>query len=237
MYKRILLKLSGEALLGSHRFGIAKEICTSIARAIKELQEQKVQVGIVIGGGNIVRGSQEESLGIARVSLDQMGMLATLINGIALAQVFEKEGCKVVVMSSFTCQNFVELYSPAKAIEYLEKGMAVIFVGGTGMPFFTTDTAAALRAIETGSQILLKATKVDGVYDKDPQKHGDALKFESITYHEILKKSLKVMDLTATALCMDNNLPILVFDIFAEDSLKRAVFKRNIGTLVTSGAS
>ena len=232
MYKRVLLKLSGEALLGKEKFGIARETCQTIAKDIIDVQKKGVEVAIVIGGGNIVRGKQNEEHGIERVPLDQMGMLATVINGIGLKQVFEKEGCRVKVLSAFTCQNFVELYSPQKAQEYLKEGYAVIFVGGTGMPFFTTDTAAAVRAIEISADILLKATKVDGVYDKDPHKFSDAKRFEKITYQQILKDSLKVMDLTATALCMDNDLPILVFDIFEPSSLKQAILKEKIGTFV-----
>ncbi|MDR3624480.1 MAG: UMP kinase [Chlamydiales bacterium] len=231
MLKRILLKLSGEALLGQEIVG--KETALIIARSVKQLQEDSIQVGIVIGGGNIFRGNQNALLGISRVASDQMGMLATLINGIALQELFISIGCKVKVLSAIACGNFVEEYSPAKAIAYLEQGFALIFVGGTGMPFFTTDTAAALRAIEIGADIMLKATKVDGVYDKDPHKYPDAVKYDKISYSEVLEKSLAVMDLTATALCMENQLPILVFDIFAQDSLKKAVFQSNIGTLVS----
>lgn len=232
MYKRVLIKLSGEALLGNQKFGIEKDICQSIAKDIMDLQALGVEVAMVIGGGNIVRGRQNEEHGIDRVPLDQMGMLATLINGIGLKQVFEALGCRVRVLSAFSCQNFVELYSPSLAASYLKEGYAVIFVGGTGMPFFTTDTAAALRAIEINADILLKATKVDGVYDKDPHLYKDAKHYDRITYQEILSKYLNVMDLTATALCMDNDLPILVFDIFSPSSLKQAVFKEKIGTFV-----
>lgn len=231
MYRRVLLKLSGEALLGQEASGLSQDIVFSIANEVKALQEKQVQVGIVIGGGNFFRGKQSEALGLSRIPSDQMGMLATIINGISLQDVLRGLGCKVKLLSAIACGSFVEVYCSSKAKEYLEEGFVLIFVGGTGLPFFTTDTAAALRAIEIGAEILLKATKVDGIYDKDPKKHADAVKYESISYSEILSKSLGVMDLTAAALCMENRLPILVFDIFAQDGLKRAVF-HNIGTIV-----
>lgn len=234
MYKRILLKLSGEALLGNkEKTGTSKEVLSSIAEAVKELQEKGVQVGIVIGGGNIFRGNQGAELGLSKVSSDQMGMLATVINGMTLHDFFNGMGCKAKLLSSISCGNFVELYHPSKAIEYLNDGFVLVFTGGSGLPFFTTDTAAALRAIEIQAEIMLKATKVEGVYDKDPCKHQDAVKYDKISYQDVLKNSLGVMDLTATALSMENKLPVLVFDIFAKDSLKKAVFEGNIGTLIT----
>jgi uridylate kinase len=232
MYKRVLLKLSGEALLGRDKFGCSFQTIDKLAKSVSYLQQTGVQMGIVIGGGNIIRGSENSTTKNKRIVSDQMGMLATVINSLNIEQSLENNGCKVKVLSAFSCGNFVEIYCPRKADNYLKEGFCLIFAGGTGLPFFSTDTAAALRAIEIGAEILLKATKVDGVYDKDPMKDKKAKKYDHITYNEVLEKSLKVMDLTATALCMDNNLPILVFDIFESDSLKQAVFKEKIGTFV-----
>lgn len=234
MYKRVLIKLSGEALLGNHLYGTSDEICQRVAQSIKELVDCDIQIALVIGGGNICRGIEGVAAGMERVAADQMGMLATVINGLALQQALSKAGCKARVLSVVSCSDFVEAYHWNKAINYLESGWVTIFTGGTGVPLFSTDTAAALRAIEVKAQILLKATKVNGVYDKDPVRFKDAIRYDQISYKQVLQQELKAMDLTATALCMEHSLPILVFDIFEPDSLKKAAFKEDIGTLITN---
>lgn len=231
-YKRVLLKLSGEALMGSQSFGLSPEMCRKVAVSLKELTHKKIQVGIVVGGGNIFRGVKGASTGMQRVPADQVGMLGTMINGLMLQQALMDIDCKAKVLSALHCEGVVEPYHWQKAVGYLEEGYVGIFVGGTGLPYFTTDTAAALRAVEIRAEVLLKATKVDGVYDKDPVKFKDAKRFETLTLSQMLEKNLSVMDAAATALCRDNRLPILVFDLFEEKSLEKAVFEKNFGTTV-----
>ncbi len=231
-YKRILLKLSGEALMGDQKFGIDLEACHRIAENIKELIQLGIQVGVVIGGGNIFRGLKATKNGMERTPADHIGMLSTLINGIALQQSFEKIKCESRIMSAITCDVMAEAYSWKDALKYLDKGIVLIFVGGTGNPYFTTDSAAALRALEIHAEVLLKATKVDGVYDKDPLKYPDAKKFDRVTYTEILNHQLEVMDATAIALCRENRIPIRVFNIFPKGALYAAIFDDSIGTLV-----
>lgn len=211
--KRILLKLSGETLMGAEPFGINHEACQAIAKPLKEMQDQGLQVGIVIGGGNIFRGINLKSMGLERTPADLMGMLSTLINGIALQQALNSMGCKAKIMTALDCPKVAESYHWHKAIEYLSNGYLLIFVGGTGNPYFTTDTAAALRASEIHADIFLKATKVDGIYNKDPKKFPDATKYETMNYSQILAEKLEVMDATAIALCRSNHIPILVFNM------------------------
>lgn len=231
-YKRILLKLSGEALMGSQKYGVDLEACRKIALSVQELTQLGVQVGVVIGGGNIFRGVQATKDGMERTPADHIGMLATLINGIALQQAFEKIDCESRIMSAITLDVMAESYSWKNALKYLEKGVVLIFVGGTGNPYFSTDSAAALRALEIQAEVLLKATKVDGIYDKDPIKHPKAEKFDQLTYSEVLANKLQVMDATAVALCRENAIPIRVFNMF-EHSLKAAILNEPVGTLVT----
>lgn len=231
-YKRILLKLSGEALMGSQSYGVDSEACCRIATAIKELTSLGVQVGVVIGGGNIFRGVKATMSGMQRTPADHIGMLATLINGIALQGAFEQIGCESRIMSAISCDVMAEAYSWKGALKYLEMGTVLIFVGGTGNPYFTTDSAAALRALEIRAEILLKATKVDGIYNKDPIQYADAKKFDEVTYSEVLALNLGVMDATAIALCRGNGIPIRVFNMF-DHSLKAAVMNEPVGTIVT----
>lgn len=234
-YKRILLKLSGEALMGEQKFGLDPEACNQIALQVHELTQLGVQVGVVIGGGNIFRGVKAVRAGLERTPADHIGMLATLINGIALQQSFERIRCESRIMSAISCDVMAESYSWKDALKYLDKGIVLIFVGGTGNPYFTTDSAAALRALEIQAQVLLKATKVDGIYDKDPLKYSDAVKFNRVSYSEVLAHQLQVMDPTAIALCRENKTPIRVFNVFAEHALKRAVCDEGVGTLVEGG--
>lgn len=231
-YKRILLKLSGEALMGADAYGISTDVLNSYARQIKEVTELGVEVGIVIGGGNIFRGLKGCSMGFDRVKGDQMGMLATVINSLALQSAIEGIGGKARVLTATKMEPVGELYSKDKAIQVLSEGNACIIAGGTGNPFFTTDTASALRAVEINANILLKGTRVDGVYSADPEKDPSAQRFESITFTEAYDKKLKIMDLTAFTLCSENNLPILVFDMNTPGNLKKAVFGDKVGTLV-----
>lgn len=231
-YKRILLKLSGESLMGSQQFGVDPEACFRVASQVKELCNLGVQVGIVIGGGNIFRGAHAHKLCMERTSADHIGMLATIINGISLQQAFERIECESRIMSAIACDVMAESYSWKNALHYLEKGFVLIFVGGTGNPYFTTDSAAALRALEIQAEILFKATKVDGIYDKDPIAHPGALKFDRITYSEVLEKQLQVMDATAIALCRENHIPIRVFNLFSNEDLIKAVCNEPVGTLV-----
>jgi uridylate kinase len=232
-YKRILLKLSGEALLGSQKQGIDSAALSHLARLVQELVALGVQVGVVLGGGNIFRGAKESAQnGIARVPADQIGMLATLINGIALQQALGHLGTPARLFSALPCGAIAEPYSPQAANAALDAHAPAIFAGGTGNPYFTTDSAAALRALETGAEILIKATKVDGVYSADPALHPHATRYTTVTYTQVLEKNLQVMDGAAIALCRDNRLPILVLNIFLEDALKRAIYKQPIGTLV-----
>jgi uridylate kinase len=231
-YKRILLKLSGEALMGPQKFGVDLATCECIAQNVKELTQLGIQVGLVIGGGNIFRGIKAHQAGMARTPADHIGMLATLINGISLQQAFERVHCESRIMSAIACDVMTESYSWKDALSYLDKGIVLIFVGGTGNPYFTTDSAAALRALEIQADVLMKATKVDGIFDKDPVKYPDAVKYDKITYSEVLAKQLGVMDAAAIALCRENRLPIRVINIYQDHALKRAVYNEPVGTLV-----
>ena len=231
-YKRVLLKLSGEALAGEQGYGIDPFTITTIAEEIKEVVECGVQLALVIGGGNIFRGLAASSKGMDRASADYMGMLATMINSLAMQDALEKVGVYTRVQSAIAMQEVAEPYIRRRAIRHLEKGRVVIFGAGTGNPYFTTDTAASLRAMEIGSDVILKGTKVDGVYSADPKKDPNAVKFPRLTYIEVLKKGLQVMDATATSLCMDNNLPIIVFDVTTNGNVKKVVFGEEIGTIV-----
>jgi uridylate kinase len=231
-YKRILLKLSGEALAGKQGTGINNLVIQQIARDVSEAFKTGVQIGIVIGGGNIFRGVAASAQGMDRASSDYMGMLATMINSLALQDALEKEGVPVRVQSAIAMAEIAEPYIRRRAIRHLEKGRVVIFGAGTGNPYFTTDTAAALRAMEINAEILMKATKVDKIYDKDPVKNADAKPFDRISYIDVLNKGLQVMDLTAVSLCMDNKLPILSFDLMTQGNILRAVVGENIGTVV-----
>lgn len=231
-YRRILLKISGEGLMGDAPFGFEGNATTKIAASIRDLCAFGVEVGVVVGAGNIFRGNQAADLGLARSPADNMGMLATLMNGIALQQAISSLGRDARVLTALDCPRVAESYTWQKAREYMGRGKVVIFVGGTGNPFFTTDTAAALRASEINAEILLKATKVDGVYDKDPLKHADAKRYDHITFSEVLAEDLRVMDATAIALCRENNIPVLVFNMFSENPLQE-VLAEHQGTLVT----
>lgn len=231
-YKKILLKLSGEALAGNQGTGINTTVIQQVAKDVAEAVRMNIQIGIVIGGGNIFRGVAASAQGMDRASSDYMGMLATVINALALQDALEKEGVPTRVQTAIEMAEIAEPYIRRRAIRHLEKGRVVIFGAGTGNPYFTTDTAAALRAMEINSEILMKATKVDGIYDKDPMKHTDAVKFDKISYIEVLNRGLKVMDLTAVSLCMDNKLPILSFDLSGAGNIARAVRGEAIGTLV-----
>lgn len=231
-YKRILLKLSGEALAGKLGYGIDPDVIRAIAVEIRGVVDLGVQVAIVIGGGNIFRGIAASSMGMDRASADYMGMLATVMNSLALQDALEKAGVMTRVQSAIEMQEIAEPYIRRRAVRHLEKGRVVIFGAGTGNPFFTTDTAASLRAIEIGAEIILKATKVDGVYNSDPAKNEDAVKYEQLTYLDVLKQGLRVMDSTATSLCMDNDLPILVFDLTTSGNIERVVCGEQIGTIV-----
>jgi len=235
IYKRIVLKLSGEALQGKKPHGIDHTVLISISQQIKEIRDLGVDVAIVLGGGNIFRGQENTgSLGLDmdRSVADYMGMLATVINGLALQNVLENTGVPTRVMTAIEMQRVAEPYIRRRAIRHLEKGRVVIFVAGTGNPYFTTDTAAALRAMEIHAQVILKATKVDGVYSADPLKVRGAKKFNSLKYIDLLKKRLKVMDATAVSLCMDNKLPIVVFNLNKKDNIRHVVLGQRIGTII-----
>lgn len=231
-YKRILLKLSGEALMGEGEFGIDPQTLKNFAAEISEVHKLGVQVGIVIGGGNIFRGIKAASQGIERVSGDQMGMLATVINCIAFQNALETQGVPTRLQTAIKMEQIAEPFIRRRAIRHLEKGRAVLFGAGTGNPYFTTDTAAALRAIEIEAQVIIKGTKVDGVYDCDPEKFTEAKKFDSISYKDVLEKDLRVMDHTAITLCQENDLPIKVFNINNKGNLLRLVAGESIGTIV-----
>lgn len=232
IYKRILLKLSGEALMGERGYGIDPFALNRFADEIKEVHELGVQMGIVIGGGNIYRGVDAVAEGIDKVVGDQMGMLATVINALALQSVLEKKGVVTRLQTAIVMEQIAEPFIRRRAIRHLEKGRVVIFAAGTGNPYFTTDTAAALRAIEIKADVILKGTRVDGVYDSDPEKNPFAVKFDQISYLDVLKLDLKVMDLTAITLCRENNLPIIVFNMNIPGNLKRIVLGENVGTKV-----
>ncbi len=231
-YKRILLKLSGEALMGDGKYGISPKTLSSIAQDVKDVVELGVETALVIGGGNIFRGVSGATEGMDRSSADYMGMLATVINSMALQDALEKMGVQTRVQSAIEMHQVAEPYIRRRAIRHLEKGRVVIFAAGTGNPYFTTDTAASLRAMEIHADILLKATKVDGVYSDDPKKNPAATKFKTLSYLDVLKKNLKVMDSTAISLCMDNELPIVVFDLTHRGNIRRVVSGEDIGTTV-----
>lgn len=233
-YKRVLLKLSGEALMGEQEFGISSEVITSYAKQIKDIVDLGVEVSIVIGGGNIFRGLSGAAQGVDRVTGDHMGMLATVINSLALQNSIEKLGVPTRVQTAIEMPKIAEPFIKRKAQRHLEKGRVVIFGAGTGNPYFTTDTAAALRAIEMNTEVVLKATKVDGIYDKDPVKNADAVKYDKVTYTEVLNKNLQVMDATAISLCRENKLPIIVFDSLTEGNIKKVIMGENIGTIVVA---
>jgi uridylate kinase len=234
-YRRVLLKLSGEALMGEDAYGINREVLARVTGEIREVMATGVQLALVVGGGNFFRGVSVGAQGMDRAQADYMGMLATVMNGLALQDAFEKAGVPTAVLSGLAVSGVVEGYSRRAALAHLEAGRVLIFAGGTGNPFFTTDTAASLRGLEIDADVVLKATKVDGVYDRDPMKHKDAVRYERVTYDEALAKRLGVMDATALALCREQNLPLRVFSINKPGSLLRIVLGENEGTLVQRG--
>lgn len=234
IYKRFILKLSGEALQGKKGFGINSEALISIAGEIQEVREMGCEIGIVLGGGNIYRGNSRDKKIIDPVTADYIGMLATVMNGLALQNTLEKKGLDTRVQSAFDMKQFCEMYIRRRAIRHLEKKRIVIFVGGTGNPYFTTDTAAALKAIETGAEAILKATKVDGIYSSDPVLDPSAKRYNKLSYIEVLQKRLKIMDGSAISLCMDNNIPIVVFNLFEKGNLKKIVLGKGTRTIVKS---
>jgi uridylate kinase len=233
-YQRILLKLSGESMAGPEGFGVDPQQAENMARYVQEIIELGVEIAIVIGAGNIWRGQRGLERGMERATADYMGMLATVINAMALMDAMERSGIVTRVLSAIEMSQVAEPYIRRRAIRHLEKGRVVIFGGGTGNPYFSTDTAAALRAMDIGADVLIKATKVDGVYDSDPVTNPDAKRFDRLTYIETLNRRLEVMDSTAISLCMDNNLPILVLNLWEEGVLRQALFGHSVGTLVTS---
>lgn len=234
-YRRVLLKLSGEALMGSREYGIDPEVPRRIAKNIRPAFDAGVQIAVVVGGGNIFRGVSGAAAGMDRAQGDNMGMLATVINSLALQDCFEKDGMDCRVMSAIEMRQVAEPYIRRRAIRHLEKGRIVIFAAGTGNPYFTTDTAAALRACEIDAEVLMKATKVNGIYDSDPVKNPDAKRFDTITYAEVLSRGLKVMDATATALCQDNHMPIVVFNLEEAEAFAGALRGEHVGTTVVEG--
>ncbi|MEK7264407.1 MAG: UMP kinase [Bacteroidota bacterium] len=231
-YKRVLLKLSGESLMGDKKYGIDSKILTFYANEIKSIHDEKIELSIVIGGGNIYRGVGNSSDGIDEVTGDTMGMLATMINALALQSALEHVGIYTRLMSAVNMEKIAEPYIRRRAIRHMEKKRVVIFGAGTGSPFFTTDTAAALRAAEVNADVILKGTRVDGVYDMDPEKNPNAFRFNEISYIDVIKRELEVMDLTAITLCRENKLPIIIFNLNIPGNLRRAVAGENIGTLV-----
>ena len=233
-FRRVLLKLSGEALMGDEDYGIDPKVLGRLAREVIEAQSAGAEVALVIGGGNIFRGAGLAAAGMDRVTGDHMGMLATVINALAMQDALEKLGGKARVMSALKINDVCEDYIRRRAIRHLEKGRLVIFAAGTGNPFFTTDSGAALRAIEIGADLLLKATKVDGVYDRDPKKHPDATRYERLTYDEVLSRDLQVMDTAAFALCRDSEMPLRIFDMAQPGTLLRILQGEEVGTLVTA---
>lgn len=234
-FTRILLKLSGEALMGDKSFGIDQKVVKYIASELKGVSKLGIQIAIVIGGGNIFRGLEASAEGMERTSADYMGMLATVLNALAVQNALETNGMPTRVLSAIEMKELAEPYIRRRAVRHLEKGRFVIFAAGTGNPYFTTDTAAALRAVEIGADVIMKATKVDGVYSKDPVKHPSAIKYTDITYMDVLKKGLKVMDSTAISLCMDNNMPIMVFSLMERGNIRKVLTGKKVGTLVTGG--
>ena len=234
-YKRVLLKISGEALLGNEGHGIDPGITASVAAQIKEVIEMGVEMAVVVGGGNFWRGTSASANGMDRNTADHIGMLATIMNAMGLQNALEKIGVFTRVQTAISMQEVAEPFIRRRAVRHLEKKRVVIFAGGTGNPYFTTDTAAALRALEINAEIIFKATKVDGVYDKDPLKHKDAKKYDNLSYIEVLNKNLRVMDSTAISLCRENNLPIIVFDLTMPGNIKGVIMGKKIGTLVSKG--
>jgi uridylate kinase len=232
VYHRVVLKLSGESLQGTQGFGIHPETVGNIARELKEVNDLGVQVAIMVGGGNIFRGTRQKSLEIDRATADYMGMLATVINGLALQDALEKQGCFTRLMSAIEMHQVAEPFIRRRATRHLEKGRVVIFAAGTGNPYFSTDTAAALRAMEIKAQAILKATRVDGIYDADPEKVPGARMFDRISYLDVIQKGLSVMDSTAISLCMDNHLPIVVFNLNVPGNIKRVVLGEKVGSIV-----
>jgi uridylate kinase len=234
-YKRILLKLSGEALMGQQGYGIDPQVLQDIAEEVREIHHLGVETAIVIGGGNIFRGTAAPSYGVDRVTADYMGMLATVMNGLALQGALEKERVVTRLQTAIEMHQVAEPYIRRRAIRHLEKGRVVIFAGGNGNPFFTTDTTASLRAMEIGAEVILKATKVDGVYSADPMLDKDAVMFRDLKYLEVLQRGLRVMDSTAISLCMDNQMPIIVFNLMVKGNIKRVLIGEQIGTIVQGG--
>jgi uridylate kinase len=235
--RRVLLKLSGEALLGERAYGVDPAFCSFIAGQVAAAVESGVQVGIVVGGGNIFRGLAAAARGMDRATGDYIGMLATVMNGLALQDALERIGVQTRVMTAIAMNEIAEPYIRRRAIRHLEKGRVVIFVAGTGNPYFTTDTAAALRAVEIGASVLLKATKVDGVYEADPLVHPEARRYSELTYAEVLTERLRVLDATAVSLCMENDLPITVFDLNEPDNVRRAALGEPVGTRIHGGGT
>jgi uridylate kinase len=233
-YKRILLKLSGEALLGDRQYGVDPSFCAFIARQVAAVSSLGVEVGIVVGGGNIFRGLAAAATGMDRATADYIGMLATVMNGLALQDALERAGVQTRVMTAIAMHEVAEPYIRRRAVRHLEKGRVTLFVAGTGNPYFTTDTAAALRAVEINAEVLLKATKVDGVYDADPMKDPTARRYSRLEYSDILRDQLKVLDATAVSLCMENDLPIVVFDLNQPDNIRRVAMGEPVGTLIAA---
>ncbi len=233
VYRRIVLKLSGESLQGSQGYGIHGGTVVAISKEIKEINDLGVQIAIMVGGGNIFRGTRQKSMNIDRATGDYMGMLATVINGLALQDALEKQGCVTRLLSAIEMHQVAEPFIRRRATRHLERGRVVIFAAGTGNPYFSTDTAAALRAMEIKAQVILKATRVDGIYDADPEKVSSAKRFERITFRDVLQKNLKVMDSTAISLCMDNDMPIIVFNLNVAGNIKRVVMGERVGSSVT----
>ena len=233
-YKRILLKLSGEALMGDHAYGVDPAVTTRIAEDVAGIQALGVQTAIVIGGGNIFRGLAASARGMDRSTADYMGMLATVINGLALQDALEQHGIPTRVLTAIEMRSVAEPFIRRRAVRHLEKGRVVVFAAGTGNPYFTTDTAAALRAMEIRAEVILKATKVDGIYSADPIKHSDAERYERISYLQVLQQRLQVMDATAISLCMDNKMPIVVFNMNEPGNIRRVVMGDAVGTTVTA---
>ena len=235
-YRRILLKLSGEALLGNRQYGVDPEFCRTIAEQVAKVKGLGVEVGIVVGGGNIFRGLAASARGMDRATGDYIGMLATVMNGLALQDALDKVGIPTRVMTAIAMHEVAEPYIRRRAVRHLEKGRVLIFVAGTGNPYFTTDSAAALRAVEIGAEVLLKATKVDGVYDSDPLTNPDAHRYAELEYADLLRDQLKVMDAAAVSLCMENRLPIVVFDLNEPDNIVRVARGESVGTLISGGS-
>lgn len=231
-FKRILLKMSGEALMGEQQFGLDSNVVNRIAKEIKVLNDNGVEVAVVVGAGNLFRGASLEELGMERVTGDNMGMLGTVMNSLALQDAMEHLGMEVRVMSALIMDQVCERYIRRRAIRHLEKGRVVICAAGTGNPFSTTDTAASLRAIELGADAMYKATKVDGIYNKDPKKYPEAVKYDTLSYKKVLADNLQVMDATSIVMCQENNMPLVVFDMTKSDEIVRAVFNDNVGTVV-----